>query len=55
MAGKLASGREAGHGVDMEAGVRYQAAGFGDPPPSTPHALPCALRDTADAVGMKAG
>jgi hypothetical protein len=35
MAGKLAPGRQSGHGVNAGAGVRYQVARFGGPRPGT--------------------
>jgi hypothetical protein len=38
MAGKLAPGRQSGHGVNARAGVRCQVAGFGGPPSGLPHA-----------------
>jgi hypothetical protein len=38
MAGKLAWGRQPGHGVNVGAGVRYQVARVGSPPPGRPDA-----------------
>jgi hypothetical protein len=36
MAGKLASGRQSGHGINAGAGVRYQFARIGGPPSGLP-------------------
>jgi hypothetical protein len=54
MAGKLAPGRQSGHGVNAETGVR-QVARSGGPLPSVPHAQLGGRAVTADAVDTKAG
>jgi hypothetical protein len=40
MAGKLAPGRQSGHGVNAGADVRHQVARIGSPPSGLPHARP---------------
>jgi hypothetical protein len=55
MAGKLAPGRQSGHGVNVGAGVCYQVARFGGLPPGLPHARLGGRGAIAGAFGLRAG
>jgi hypothetical protein len=50
MAGKLAPGRQSGHGINAGTGVRCQAARFGGRPSDLPHARLGGRGAIADAM-----